>query len=100
MSVTKELPEDFSGIADFNLITTNYETGITSVVVYTKHFLNGTLHREDGPAVLLDGKPHQYWVNGRQYSEEEYGQFLQKKALKEKLEATLEPKEKIKRGKL
>lgn len=100
MSTTNELPEGFSGIADFNLITTNYETGITSVVVYTKYYRNGVLHRDDGSAVLLEGKPHQYWVNGRQYSEEEYGHFLQKKALNEKLCTNLPLKPIFKRGKI
>ncbi|MYM40149.1 hypothetical protein [Duganella qianjiadongensis] len=100
MSTTNELPPDFSGIAQLNHITTNYETGITSVVVYTKYYRNGVLHREDGPSVLLEGKPHEYWVHGRQYSEEEYGHFLAKKALKEKLESKFGEKGYSQRGKI
>jgi len=55
MSTTNGLPEDFSGIAEFKTITTDLITGKETVSIYTKHYRNGELHREDGPAVLLDG---------------------------------------------
>lgn len=101
MSTTKGLPDDFSGVAEFRIIKTDFSTGVETVsAVYIKHFLNGELHREDGPAVLLDGKPHEYWVHGRQYSEEEYGHFLEKKALKAKLESNFDEKESSKQGKI
>ena len=100
MSTENGIPDDFSGIAEYNFTTTDYQTGITSVVVQTQYYRNGALHREDGPAILRDGKPHQYWVHGCQYSEEEYDHFLEKKALKEKLEANLGEKGSSKRGKI
>ncbi|WP_028211600.1 hypothetical protein [Paraburkholderia mimosarum] len=101
MSTTKALPDDFSGVAEFKMVSTDFATGEETVsAIYIKHFFNGELHREDGPAVLLDGKPHQWWVNGHQFSEEEYGHFLEKKALKEKLESNLGEKGSSKRGKI
>ncbi|WP_279211859.1 hypothetical protein [Delftia acidovorans] len=104
MNKKNELPDDFSGVAEFKNITTDFTTcatGIESVSdVYIKHYLNGALHREDGPAVFLDGKPHQWWVHGCQFTEEEYGHFLEKKALKEKLESNLGEKGSSQRGKI
>lgn len=101
MKTKNELPDDFSGIAEFKIISTDVATGYDSVhAVYIKQYLDGVLHREDGPAVLLDGKPDQWWVHGRQYSEEEYGHFLEKKALKEKLESNLAPRADGKKGKI
>ncbi len=100
MSTTNELADNFSGIAKFNLITEDFQTGITSVKVQIKYYRFGVLHREDGPAVLLEGKPHEWWVQGRQYSKEEYGYFLEKKALKEKLESNLGEKGSTSRGKI
>ncbi|MBK1820500.1 hypothetical protein [Burkholderia orbicola] len=100
MSTTNELPDEFSGVAEFRIINTDLITGRKTVSIYTKHYRNGELHREDGPAVLLGGEPHEYWVHGRQYSEEEYSHFLEKKALKEKLESNLGEKGSSKRGKI
>lgn len=94
MNSKNELPENFSGVAELKHITENFETGITSVKIYTKHYRLGDLHRENGPAVLLDGKPLEWWVHGRQCSEVEYGHWLEKKALNEKLNATLDPRPK------
>ncbi|GKT21923.1 hypothetical protein [Acidovorax sp. SUPP3334] len=96
----KELPENFSGVMKFTRTTTDYRTGTDDVVIYIYHYRNSELHREDGPAVLLEGKPHQWWVHGRQLSEEEYGQFLEKKALKEKLESNLGEKGSTSREKI
>ena len=101
MSTKNGIPDDFSGVAEFKMVSTDFSTGVETVsAVYIKHFFNGELHREDGPAVLLNGKPHQWWVNGHQFSEEEYGHFLGKKALKEKLESNLGEKGFSKRGKI
>jgi hypothetical protein len=97
MSTTNGLPDNFSGVVEFKTTTTDFQSGKESIDVYLKHYSNGVLHREDGPAILLNGK---YWVNGRQYSEEEYGHFLEKKALKEKLEANLGEKGSSQRGKI
>jgi hypothetical protein len=95
-----QLPEDLSGIAESRYITENYQTGIISVNVYASYYRSGILHREDGPAVLLDGKSHEWWVHGRQCSEEEYGHWLEKKALNEKLNATLDLRSKEKTKKI
>lgn len=81
--------DGFSGVAEFKIISTDLMTGSETTSTYLKYFVNGILHRENGPAVLLEGKPHEWWINGRQLSEEEYEHFLVKKALKEKLESTL-----------
>lgn len=94
------LPENFSGVINFKTTTTDFETGTDTVVTYTYHYRNGELHREDGPAALLEGNPHQWWVHGRQYSKEEYGHFLEKKALKEKLESNLGERGSTSRGKI
>ncbi len=94
------LPDNFSGVVEFKKTTTDYETGTDAVVIYIYHYRNGELHREDGPAVLIEGKPHEWWVHGRQYSKEEYGHFLEKKALKEKLESNLGEKGSSQRGKI
>ncbi|VVG73357.1 hypothetical protein PAP18089_04362 [Pandoraea apista] len=93
------LPKDFSGVAEFSMTTFNYLDNSTSVKTYNYYYYLGNLHRMDGPAVLLEGEPNQWWINGRQYSEEEYGRFIEKKALKENLEILLEsrPKEKTKK---
>ena len=100
MSTTNGIPENFSGVAEFKIVETFIETGVEKFTTYTKHYRNGELHRDDGPAVLLEGKPHQWWVHGRQYSEEEYDHFLEKKALKENLESKLGEKGSTSRGKI
>ena len=35
-------------------------------------YLNGKLHREDGPAIENPYGPKSWWLNGIQYSEKEY----------------------------
>ena len=100
MSTTNGIPDDYSGIVKFTLTETDFATGAEKFTIYTKHYRNGELHKEDGPAVLLEGVPHQWWVHGHQYSEEEYGHFLEKKALKEKLESNLSVKGLSSRGKI
>ena len=86
-------------------------------------WLNGKLHRDDGPAVeSADGSKHwivnglrhredgrafegatgqnRWFLNDVEQTEEEYGHFLEKKALKEKLESNLGEKGSSKRGKI
>lgn len=92
--------DGFSGAAEFKIVTTDIATGSETTSTYLKYFMHGILHRENGPAVLLEGKPHEWWINGRQLSEEEYERFLEKKALKEKLELNLNKKGILKRGKI
>lgn len=65
-------------------------------------FLNDKLHREDGPA--YEGSyiniPDKWYLNGVQYTEEEFNQWLVKKNLNEKLHENLSHKAKIKRSKI
>lgn len=100
MSTKNGIPDNFSGVVEFKFIETDFATGKEKAAIYTKNYRNGVLHREDGPAILLEGVPHQWWIHGRQYTEEEYGQFLEKKALKEKLESKLGEKGSASRGKI
>jgi hypothetical protein len=100
MSTTNGIPDNFSGVVEFKIIETDFATAAEKVKIYIKNYRNGQLHKEDGPAILLEGKPHQWWVHGRQLSEEEYGQFIEKKVLKEKLESKLVEKGSSKRGKI
>ncbi|HDV8354064.1 TPA: hypothetical protein RKT01_005939 [Burkholderia vietnamiensis] len=93
MSTTIELPDDFSGEAEFKVITTDLATGIDTASIYTKHYRNGVLHREDGPAVLLEGKPYEYWIDGRLFSEEEFSVYLERKKLNESLNCDLKERE-------
>ena len=76
------LPKDFSGVAEFLINTFDYQANSSSVKTYHYYYHLGYLHRMDGPAVLLDGEPNQWWVNGCQYSEEEYGRFIEKRLSK------------------
>ncbi|WP_146122488.1 hypothetical protein [Burkholderia multivorans] len=92
MSATNRLPDDFSGVAEFKVISTDIATGIDTASIYTKYYRNGALHREDGPAVLLDGKPHEYWVSGGRFTEEEFNSYIEKKNLKEALQVDLDVK--------
>jgi hypothetical protein len=92
--------DGFSGVAEFKIISTDLVTGSETTSTYLKYFVKGILHRENGPAVLLEGKPHEWWINGGQLTEKEYQHFLEKKALREKLEANLSEKGILKRGKI
>lgn len=100
MSPKNGIPDNFSGVVKFTFTETDFATGAEQSTIYTKHYRNGELHREDGPAILLEGKPHEWWVHGRQYSQEEYGHFLEKKSLKERLESKLGEKGSTSRGKI
>lgn len=100
MNTPNLIIDGFSGVAEFKIVTTDIATGSETTSTYLKYFISEILHRENGPAVLLEGKPHEWWINGRQISEEEYGRFLEKKALREKLEFNLTEKGKLKRGKI
>jgi antitoxin component YwqK of YwqJK toxin-antitoxin module len=42
---------------------------------FESYFINGKLHREDGPAYQewdRDGTKKKYWLDGKEYSKEEY----------------------------
>lgn len=61
---------------------------------------DGKLHNESSPAMTFyDG--NKYWyLNGVEYTEEEFNQWLEKKNLNEKLQVTFEPKYKEKKNKV
>lgn len=74
-------------------------------------YLNGLLHREDGPAIEhIDGHEEwtlrgnsykkEWWINGVEYTEKEFNQWLEKKALNERLHSILAPRPKDKKNKI
>lgn len=58
-------------------------TGICRSSLHTKRWLlNRLLHREDGPAVeYLDGTK-EWWINNKQYTEQQHKLFYDMKKLK------------------
>lgn len=94
------LEDGFSGVAEFKIISTDIATGSETISTYLKYYSHGVVHRDDGPAVLLEGNPHEWWINGHQLSKEEYDHYLEKKALREKLESKFNEKGCLKRGKI
>ena len=52
-------------------------------------YLKGKLHREDGPAYVWGDGKKSWWINGSQITEEEFSQWLMKKTLNERLNSTL-----------
>ena len=42
----------------------------------------GELHREDGPAVECADGRKEYWLNGKEYKEEQYYEEIKKQELK------------------
>ncbi len=68
-------------------------------------WIDGQRHRDDGPACIYkdpDGDDffYEWFRNDAEYTEEEFNQWLEKKALNEKLQTTLPPKSSIKRSKI
>ena len=59
----------------------------------------GLLHRESGPA-FLNGLVKQWYLEGKNLTEDEFNQWLEKKQLNENLQSTLSPSEPSKRGKI
>ncbi len=60
-------PRKYTGVR--NTCFQVYGLGLVTIVEY---YLEGQLHRTDGPAVRsLDGY-EEYWVRGSQYPEDEY----------------------------
>ncbi len=39
-------------------------------------FANGVPHREDGPAFVYEDGTEEYWLNGVEYSEEEFNALM------------------------
>jgi|ERR1700691_615014 len=53
----KDLPENHTGITEFSNGTLQY-------------YLNGLLHREDGPAIIRKDGRKEYWLNDENITEE------------------------------
>ena len=52
----------------------------TSYANGTKHwYLNGWLHREDGPAVEYVNGSKEWWLNGKEYTKQAYYEELVKR---------------------
>ncbi|WP_440080519.1 hypothetical protein [Ralstonia pseudosolanacearum] len=62
----------------------------------TEHWKEDKLHREDGPAVEWSDRENQWrnqwWIEGVQYSEEEFNAWVAKKDLNEQLQSDLKEK--------
>ena len=130
MSTTNQLPDNFSGVIKENIVCTNLSDNTTRTIASNiKHYLNGKLHRTDGPAVeyadgskewWLDGKKNrldgpaidhangrkEWWIAGQRLLEEQFDTFCrkieikEKKALHKKLKTKLPPKHITKRKKI
>ena len=82
------------------MINQDYQEGLNirpDEIVWIK---NGKPHREDGPAIEYASGKKEWWVNGVEYTEEEFNQWLEKKLLNENLLATLEEKPSVKKVKI
>ena len=95
-----DLPADFSGAVEFKLTTTTLVKQHKEIVTYTYYFNEGILHRENGPAVLLKAEPHQWFIEGIEFTEKEFQQWVVKKELNKKLNCNLKPKQKQRRLKI
>ena len=72
----------------------------TELGTVKKWSINGKYHREDGPAVEFGNGYKEWWMNGVQYSKEEFNQWLEKKNLNERLNQTLDEKPSKKKVKI
>ena len=63
-------------------------------------YLNGQSHREDGPAYEGSNGRKQWFLNNQRLTEEEFNHWLDKKNLNEKLHSTLKSRPKEKRDKI
>lgn len=63
-------------------------------------WIHGKRHREDGPAIEWGDGTKRWYLHGNELSEEEYPQWLIKKALNEKLHSILADKPITKRIKI
>lgn len=66
----------------------------------TQWLKNGSLHREDGPAVVWRNGNKEWYLEGQRLSEEEFNQWRMKQDLNAKLTSNLAPKPITKRGKI
>lgn len=130
MSTTNQIPENFTGKVEASVVCTNIADDTTRIISTSiKHYVNGQLHRDDGPAVesangskewwkngkrsRIDGPAvelangtKEWWVAGQRMLEEQFDAFCrkienkQKKALYKKLKAKLPPTQLEKKKKI
>lgn len=101
-STTLGLPADFNGAVAFKVRTTTFSDQKEDVVLTIRHYRNGLLHRENGPAIQAktpSGRD-EWWVEGTKLTEQEFNQWLDKKNLNEKLQAALPHRPITRRGKI
>lgn len=63
-------------------------------------WINDQRHREDGPAVIYGDGTKEWFLNNIELTQDEFNQWLAKKQLNEKLQATLSPSPQSKIGKI
>lgn len=73
------------------------ETHRFTIVSYYKE---GVLHNEAAPAIQWSNGQKFWYLNGSQYSEDQFKDFLVKKELNEKLQLNLHPTTKLKGKKI
>lgn len=129
MSNTTGIPDNFTGSLRRTYTTTDYQTGLETNYIRLEHYLNGMLHkeggpardavdtkewfiegqrhREDGPAIVVQGDPDsggiptkRWFLRDRELTEEQFNRFLEMKALNEKLQINLPDKNITKKGKI
>ena len=99
MTKTNGIPDDYTGITEMRMTVTTFSTGEELVIDYKTWYVNGKIHREDGPAIEYANGEKFWYLNDTKYSEEEFNQWRIKKLLNDKLQQ-LPHKNKVKRGKI
>ncbi|MHC3434954.1 hypothetical protein G7048_06145 [Diaphorobacter sp. HDW4B] len=95
-----QITEDFTGVVRSDRVYASLANNEKLSLTITKHYVNGKLHKEDGPAVLWSSGQEEYWLNDQEHTKQEFEQWQDKKHLNDKLQTTLEPKPTEKRSKL
>ena len=72
-----------------------------NIPTYSKEWLkNGKYHREDGPAFDFVNGTKSWYLDGVQYTEEQFNQWLAKKELNENFHHTPEEKPSVRKVKI
>ena len=95
-----QITEDFTGVVRSDRVYANLANNEKLSFTITKHYVDGKLHKEDGPAVLWSSGQEEYWLNNIEHTKQEFLQWQEKKHLNDKLQTTLELKPTEKRSKL
>ena len=72
-----------------------HRNGEPAIITFNEEYMwyqHGLLHREDGPAYVwkfIFGDVQQWYLNGIEYSEEDFYEYLKKKKISEQLESEL-----------